>query len=106
MINSEEEVASVIQCFHKYFTSDSTSRMQLRGRGLSNVIGIIGFNGLLRVRTGRVLIQRNFFKEKINNEELSKGTVTFGLAQNNLPFLKGTTISVLYPFVYTNAVEE
>lgn len=105
-ISNEDEVASVIQCFHKYFTSDSTSRMQLRGRGLSNVIGIIGFNGLLRVRTGRVLIQRNFFKEKINNEELSKGTITFDLEQNDLPLIKGTTISVLYPFVYTNTVKE
>jgi len=105
-ISNKEELAAIIECFHKYFTSDNSSRTRLRGRGLLNVISIIGYSGLIRVRTGRCLIQRNFFKEKIESAELQKGEIDFKIVDNNLPLVSGTSISILYPFVYTSNVTQ
>jgi len=99
-ISFEDEGIAVIECFHKYFTSDRSSRSQLRGRGLSNVINIIGRSGFIRVRTGHVLIQRNFFKNNIQQEELQNSNLVFDHTNNNLPKINGTTISILYPFIY------
>ena len=104
-IEKSKEHLAVIECFHKYFTSDNSSRTQLRGRGLSNVIGIIGFSGLIRVRTGHTLLLRNFFRDKVQQSELQRGGIDFNLAEGGLPLVSGTTISILYPFVYTSNVE-
>jgi len=101
-IAKTDEINGVIECFHKYITSDNSSRTQLRGRGLSNVIGIIGFNGLIRVRTGRVLLVRNFFQHKIQSDEIENQNIEFNSIGDNMPLVGGTTISVLYPFVYTS----
>jgi hypothetical protein len=103
-IDKNNEHLTVIECFNKYFTSDNTSRTQLRGRGLSNVIGIIGYSGLIRVRTGHTLLVRNFFREKVQKQELENGRINFKLAESGLPLVGGTTISILYPFVYTSNV--
>ena len=105
-IEKDEERLAVVECFNKYFTSDNTSRTQLRGRGLSNVIGIIGFSGLIRVRTGHTLLLRNFFRDKVKHQELQKGSIDFKLAEEGLPLISGTTISILYPFVYTSNVAD
>lgn len=100
-IEKKEEVNAVISCFHKYFTSDASSKHQLRGRGLINVIGIIGRSGLIRVRTGHSLVQRNFLAKEVRNQELIEGKISFEIIEEGLSFVDGTTISILYPFVYT-----
>lgn len=100
-ISHEDEVKAVIECFHKYFTSDNSSRTRLRGRGLTNVIEIIGLTGLIRVRTGRSMLLRNCFHNKVQQGELTNGKIEFDIRDSNMPYINGTSISVLYPFVYT-----
>ncbi|MEO9806687.1 MAG: hypothetical protein ABJF04_25730 [Reichenbachiella sp.] len=97
-MNEEEEANGVIQCFQKYMTSDSTGTRTVRGRGLSKVVELIGKTGLIRVRSGRTEIIRNFLTTPYGSNDTSRGLrFTNKLSLN--PF-EGTCISILYPFKY------
>lgn len=98
-VSPEGEVEALVKCFHKYITSEKGGRRQLRGRGLSRVLGLIGRRGFLRVRSGRTLLYRNFYQAPLSTDEISQGQISF-LTEAGLPLIEGTSISVLYPFVY------
>jgi len=97
-LTKEEEEKAVINCFNKYVTSDSTARYQVRGRGLNNVIKVIGNSGYLIVRTGHVSLFRNFFDEKLSKYESDGFGLTFKTDYKGL--VEGTSITILYPFLY------
>lgn len=99
-ISFEDEAAAIIKCFHKYITSETGGRRQLRGKGLSKIIKLIKNKGLLRVRTGRVLLIRDFLLNPLSDSEVMNGNLTFKVDSGLMP-VKGTTITVLYPFVYS-----
>lgn len=92
-----DEKIAVTKCFNKYLTSDQTGRSQVRGRGLDSVIRVIGNNGFIFVRTGRLSLCRNFFRDRLNQNEIEKGlNFDFDIKEK----IEGTTITILYPFLY------
>jgi hypothetical protein len=95
--DERDEKIAVNRCFNKYVTSDQTGRSQVRGRGLNNVIRIIGNNGFINVRTGRLSLTRNFFENSLNRTEVSEG-LNFDF--ENTARIEGTSITILYPFIY------
>lgn len=97
-IDELEEIEAVINCFQKYLTSDKSGARQVRGRGLSKVVQLIGKTGLMRVRSGNVSIVRNFLNHPLNSTELKEG-IEFD-EKHYLNKLEGTCISILYPFKY------
>jgi len=97
----KEELDAVYKCFHKYFTSDISSNSHLRGRGLNNIINIIGKTGLLRVRSGGVLMLRNFHKNNLDEKEVSTSQLFFDVKDHGLPKIEGCSISVICPFIYS-----
>lgn len=97
-IGEAEQIHAVIKCFQKYLTSDTSGTKQVRGRGLSKVIQVIGKTGLVRVRSGSVSIARNFLQHPVKTSEFKDG-IEFD-RQDYLSTVEGTCISILYPFKY------
>ena len=97
-IDETEEIDAVINCFQKYLTSDKSGARQVRGRGLSKVVQLIGKTGLVRVRSGNVSLVRNFLNHPLSRTELKEG-IEFD-ERHYLNKVEGTCISILYPFKY------
>jgi hypothetical protein len=97
LISIQDEIKAVTDCFNKYMTSDTTARFQVRGRGLHNVMKVIGASGYLIVRTGRLTIHRNFFEEKLSRYEAAAG-LAFNAEVGER--IEGTSITIIYPFLY------
>lgn len=98
-ISDENEITAVIKCFQKYLTSDSSATRQIRGRGLSKVVNVIGSTGLIRVRSGHVAISRNFLEHPLDKDIDFSDGLRFDNKQHLNQF-EGTCISVLYPYKY------
>jgi hypothetical protein len=98
--NRDEELLAVKSCFLKHLTSDVSGKRQLRGQGLCNVISVIGEIGLIRVRSGRVLLIRDFNERNLDRKEIESGDLEFSIEENNMHLVEGTTVSILYPFLY------
>ncbi len=99
-IGGNEEIAAVINCFNKYVTSDRSGRYEVRGRGLNNVIKVIGNNGFLSVRSGHVSLFRNFLQDRLRQEEVDGAGLSFKAEVKGL--VEGTVVTILYPFLYRN----
>jgi hypothetical protein len=97
-IKDEEEINAVKDCFNKYITSDKSGKKHVRGRGLTKVVSIIGKIGFIQVRTGRVFLKRNFFKNKLDQNEIESESIIFD--HEHTPKVEGTLITIIYPFTY------
>jgi hypothetical protein len=99
-----EEKEIFLKCFEKHFTSDSSNVGTARGLGLDSVIKAIKNRGLIRVRTGRLSLYRNFLDENLTPEELESKRVNFldwfNHSENysKMEKVEGALITILYPF--------
>ena len=97
--DAKKENDAVLECFHKYVTSDISGLMTLRGQGLSRVIKIIGNIGFIRVHSGNVLLSRNFLSKNLRKKEVEDGLIEFNEQRVNR--VEGTCVTILYPIIYS-----
>ncbi len=96
-LSHDEEQQAVKECFIKNFTTDNTSISNLKGKGLSRILRIIGKKGFLRVRTGRVDCHRNFLESPLKEIEENLENLSLDIEESNNSIVEGTTISIVYP---------
>ncbi|MBU2915964.1 hypothetical protein [Reichenbachiella agariperforans] len=100
-VASNDEYDAILKCFKKHMTSDPSVKAPFRGNGLSRVIDIIKNRGFIRVRSGRMDLSRNFFQFELNKNQ-EKESLNFDGKETTKSPVRGTIITVLYPFIYTN----
>lgn len=99
-LTSSQEVELTTNCFKKYVTSDQSSINEYRGYGLTSVIEKIGNKGFIRVRTGRICMERDFYSYPLNHEkEILNKDFKFFAIKEGLEKCSGTLITILYPFL-------
>ena len=85
-------------------TSDDSSESDFRGKGLTRILKIIGKTGLIRVRTGRTSIIRNFVEPPLDvTREIKNKEISFSPwddSRNGYEIAEGTLITIIYPFTY------
>lgn len=100
-ISLKEEYQAVLNCFKKNMTSDQTSTSSFRGFGLPKVVETIGQLGFLKIRTGHLSLYRDFNQSPIDVEtEIINKNIHFNGGERHLAEIRGTLISVFYPFVF------
>jgi hypothetical protein len=85
----ENEMSAVVDCFKKHNTTDTSDSS---GSGLTNVLrDLKSLKGWIRLRTGRVLMEKSFFSHK--------GTISIDDADlvKREAFLEGVTINLVIP---------